>query len=81
MMEMLCRPVNLELFGHKMFISSQPVPLTGMGVLYPRVRDFYYLKLVLCLLHKYSTQICLSTLFLTPCIKISHARIQDSRSR
>ena len=23
-----------------MFILSQPVPLTGTGVLYPRVRDF-----------------------------------------
>ena len=30
----------MESFGHKMFISSQPVPLTGTGVLYPRVRDF-----------------------------------------
>ena len=40
MMEMLCRPLNMEWFSHKMFISSQPVPLTGMGVLYPRLRDF-----------------------------------------
>ena len=31
----------MESFGHKMFILSQPVPLTGRGVLYPRVRDFY----------------------------------------
>ena len=31
----------MESFGHKMFITSQPVPLTGMGVLYPRVRDFF----------------------------------------
>ena len=31
----------MESFGHKMFISSQPVPLTGRGVLYPRVRDFF----------------------------------------
>ena len=30
----------MESFGHKMFISSQPVPLMGRGVLYPRVRDF-----------------------------------------
>ena len=30
----------MESFGHKMFISSQPVPLTGRGVLYLRVRDF-----------------------------------------
>ena len=32
----------MESFGHKMFISSQPVPLTGTGVMYPQVRDFYY---------------------------------------
>ena len=25
----------MESFGHKMIISSQPVPLTGTGVLYP----------------------------------------------
>ena len=31
----------MESFGHKMFISSQPVPLTGTGGLYPRVRDFF----------------------------------------
>ena len=36
----------MESFGHKMFISSQPVPLTGTGVLYPRLRDFS--KNVLC---------------------------------
>ena len=30
----------MESFCHKMFILSQPVPLTGTGVLYPRVRDF-----------------------------------------
>ena len=30
----------MESFGHKMFILSQPVPLTGTGDLYPRVRDF-----------------------------------------
>ena len=30
----------MESFGHKMFISSQPVPLTGTGVLYPRLQDF-----------------------------------------
>ena len=30
----------MESFGHKMFISSQPVPLTGTGVLYPRMQDF-----------------------------------------
>ena len=30
----------MESFGHKMIISSQPVPLTGTGVLYPHVRDF-----------------------------------------
>ena len=32
----------MESFGHKMIISSQPVPLTGTGVLYPRVRDFFF---------------------------------------
>ena len=32
----------MESFGHKMFISSQPVPLTGTGVLYPRLRDFQH---------------------------------------
>ena len=32
----------MESFGHKMFISSQPVPLMGTGVLYPRVRDFLF---------------------------------------
>ena len=31
----------MKSFGHKMIISSQPVPLTGTGVLYPRVRDFF----------------------------------------
>ena len=31
----------MEPFGHKMFILSQPVPLTGTGVLYPHLRDFY----------------------------------------
>ena len=31
----------MESFGHKMFISSQPVPLMGKGVLYPRLRDFF----------------------------------------
>ena len=30
----------MESFGHKMIIWSQPVPLTGTGVLYPCVRDF-----------------------------------------
>ena len=30
----------MESFGHKIFISSQPVHLTLTGVLYPRVRDF-----------------------------------------
>ena len=30
----------MESFGHKIFISSKPVPLTGTGVLYPRLRDF-----------------------------------------
>ena len=30
----------MESFGHKMFISSQPVPLMGTGVLYPRMQDF-----------------------------------------
>ena len=30
----------MDLFGHKIIILSQPVPLTGTGVLYPRVRDF-----------------------------------------
>ena len=30
----------MDSFGHKMIISSQPVPLTGTGVLYPRVRAF-----------------------------------------
>ena len=33
----------MESFGHTMFISSQPVPLTGTGVMYPRVRDFCFL--------------------------------------
>ena len=31
----------MESFGHKMIVSSQPVPLTGTRVLYPRVRDFF----------------------------------------
>ena len=35
----------MESFGHKMFISSQAVPLTGTGVLYPRVRDFFNMAL------------------------------------
>ena len=30
----------MESFGHKMIISSQPVPLTGTVDLYPRVQDF-----------------------------------------
>ena len=34
----------MESFGHKMIISSQPVPLTGRGVFYPRVRDFYFIR-------------------------------------
>ena len=34
----------MESFGHKIFISSQLVPLTGTGVLYPRVRDFLLLS-------------------------------------
>ena len=33
----------MESFGHKTFISSQQVPSTGTGVLYPRVPDFLYL--------------------------------------
>ena len=33
----------MESFGHKIFISSQPVPLMGTGVMYPRVRDFLLL--------------------------------------
>ena len=32
----------MQSFGHKMFISSQPVPLTGTGVFYPRVQDFLF---------------------------------------
>ena len=36
----------MESFRHKMIISSQPVPLTGTGVLYPRVRDFFSLLLI-----------------------------------
>ena len=40
MMEMPCRPLNMESFGHKIFISSQ-VPLTRTGFLYPRVLDVY----------------------------------------
>ena len=32
----------MESFGHKMIISSQPVPLTGTGVLYPCVRYFFF---------------------------------------
>ena len=40
----------MESFGHKMFISSQPVPLTGTGVLYPRVRDFSREKSETCIL-------------------------------
>ena len=39
----------MESFGLKMIISSQPVPLTGTGVLYPRVRDFS----VVCELHNW----------------------------
>ena len=31
----------METFGHKIFILSQPVPVTGTGVLYPRLRDFF----------------------------------------
>ena len=38
---MLIKPPNMQSFGHKLFISSLPVHLTGRGVLYPRVRDFY----------------------------------------
>ena len=36
----------MESFGHKIFISSQPVPLTGTGVLYPRVQDFFLTDLL-----------------------------------
>ena len=35
----------MESFGHKMIISSQQVPLTGTGVLYPRMRDLLSIKL------------------------------------
>ena len=39
----------MELFGQKMFISSQRVPLTGTGVLYPRLRDFFVYERTLAL--------------------------------
>ena len=37
------RLLTMDSFGHKMIISSQPVPLMGTGVLYPRVRDFFFI--------------------------------------
>ena len=47
----------MESFGHKMFILSQPVPLTGAGVLYPRVRDFlFHIKQNQKMLNKINTQ-------------------------
>ena len=50
-LNLITKPTNLmESFGHKMFISSQPVPLTGTGVLYPRFRDFFVPKLVMWIL-------------------------------
>ena len=45
MKEMPYRPLNMESFGHKIIILSQPVPLTGTGVLYPRVREFFWSNL------------------------------------
>ena len=49
--EMPCRPLNMQSFVH--FVRTLTVPLTGTGVLYPRVRDFFILSRVssLSLLH------------------------------
>ena len=38
--EIPCRPPNMESIGDKMFILSEQLLFTRMGVMYPRLQDF-----------------------------------------